>query len=860
MRPLYALVPALCVVLVSGALAAPVAPDRLNAQRPVSVLTTDLTKYIRSGELLMFVTNDGSFAYDRTALLGKNDGLHYPRDCAKTVVYAAGLWLGAKVEGAVRTSCAQYAMDYAPGALGGTYPPTDPHNRVYLIRKGDTRLSNPDYAEWPFDEGAPALKNHLGADSLDDQGYRIPLLKGDEATWAVFNDNDLAYRFSNPGTGSAGPLGIEVHLYAYCFDSSGAAGRTFFMEYTLINKAGYQLDSTFVSFWADPDIGDASDDLVGCDSSRSLGFCYNSLIDTVYGFYPPAVGFGLLNGPAVSSPGQLALMPRRGGWVLGYRNLPMTSFNKHINGTDPNVSAEAYNSMSGLNKDGSVVIDPTTGQPTFYMVSGDPVTWSGWLDALPADRRQMISSGPFTMMPGDTQEVAIAVMVGSGYVHDCSNLRVDTVFATHTAGTSSGTVFALILRADSTTGHDYRVTCSGPFTSLVWTLHDLTAGTTPIVDNPNTSGDDNYPILDGMMVKVIGMRPGVWGWEVPNGTRRFTWVNANGLGFEGFGGAIGWDSPCHYFGVCADYGVPQDRLRRVLLKLADTDLQGAFNPDDPNVSYAHRYLRRAQDPPAKPEFAPFITNPTNYGYQAFGKSVPLSAWDIDANPPRRLALGFLENNVAGGTVDGKYWPPASDAASNFASDGPREWLWIFDTDYSESPEPNLQGNILNDPLPVMYFLTVARDGAVPFATGDEFLIVPASGPLTDADVFEFTVPGPAMAMSQSMMPLDRLSSIADLRLLDSLALLRYRASITPCGCLCHADPQCDNVTDIFDVTELVNVAFRNGAPILDPNVLCTRQTTDVDCSGTTDILDVTRMVNVAFRNGDPATEFCDPCP
>jgi hypothetical protein len=292
--------------------------------------------------------------------------------------------------------------------------------------------------------------------------------------------------------------------------------------------------------------------------------------------------------------------------------------------------------------------------------------------------------------------------------------------------------------------------------------------------------------------------------------------------------------------------------------MADTDLQGAFNPDDPNVSDAYRYLRRAQDPPAKPEFAPFITNPTNYGYQAFGKSVPLSAWDIYANPPRRLALGFLENNVAGGTVDGKYWPPASDAASNFASDGPREWLWIFDTDYSENPDPGLQGNILNDPLPVMYFLTVARDGAVPFATGDEFLIVPASGPLTDADVFEFTVPGPAMAMSQSMMPLDRLSSITDLRLLDSLALLRYRASITLCGCPCHADPSCDGVgPDILDVTQTINVAFRGYPAASSGN--CPNDNTDVDCSDATDVLDVVKAVNVAFRGANAATEYCNPC-
>lgn len=849
---------ALCVALALSAMAAPVAPDQSNAQRPASALSTDQTTYTSSGELLMFVSNDGSYAYDRTALLGKYDGLHYPRNCAKSVVFAAGLWMGAKVQSGVRTSCAEYRMDFAPGALGGLYPVEDPHNHVYLIRDGDTRLSNPDYADWPFDEGAPVLKNQAGADSLDPEGFRIPLIKGDEATWAVFNDDNLNYRFSNPGTGSDGPLGIEARLYTYCFDSIGSTGRTIFMEYTLINKGGYQLDSAFVSFWADPDLGAPGDDLVGCDSVGSLGYAYNSLIDTVFGFYPPAVGFGLLNGPVVEASGELAFVPRQGGWVLGRRNLPMTSFNKYINGTDPTMSIESYNSMCGLNKDGSVITDPMTGLPTTYMVSGDPVTWTGWLDSNPGDRRCLVSSGPFAMSPGDTQEVAIAVMVGSEYLHGCDNLHVDTVFATHTAGTSSGSAFALILHADSTTGHDYRITCSGPSTNLLWSLHDLTAGTVPIVDNPNLSGDDSYPVIDGMMVKVIGTRPGVAAWEVPNGTLKFSWTNANGLGFESFGGALGWDSPCHYFGVCPDYGVPEGQLRRVLLKLAETDAAGSFDPDDPNVSFAHRYLRRASDPPAKPEFAPFIINPGNYQYQSFTKSVPLSAWDIDAEPPRRLAIGFLENNVEGGTVDGLYWPPADDIASNFATDGPREWLWVFNTDYSETAEPAFQGSILNDPLPVIYFLTAAREGEVSFATGDEFLIIPSTGPLTDADVFEFTAPPPAVTMAQSKMPMDRLSSITDLRLLDSLALLRYRAGVTMCSCPCHADPGCDGIgPDIVDVAHTIGVSFRGDAA--QSSGSCWVENTDVDCTGSTDVVDVVKIIDVAFRGIPPGLRFRNPC-
>lgn len=86
------------------------------------------------------------------------------------------------------------------------------------------------------------------------------------------------------------------------------------------------------------------------------------------------------------------------------------------------------------------------------------------------------------------------------------------------------------------------------------------------------------------------------------------------------------------------------------------------------------------------------------------------------------------------------------------------------------------------------------------------------------------------------------------------------ATTSACACNCHANPECDGFVDIFDVTRAVNVAFRDAAPILDPNVSCPYQTTDVDCSGLTDIFDVIRIINVAFRNGNPATEFCQACP
>ena len=67
-------------------------------------------------------------------------------------------------------------------------------------------------------------------------------------------------------------------------------------------------------------------------------------------------------------------------------------------------------------------IDPTTNLPTKFCVSGDPVKatdgTAGWVDGMgalvPADRRMCQVTGPFTMAPGDTQELVVANLGGVG--------------------------------------------------------------------------------------------------------------------------------------------------------------------------------------------------------------------------------------------------------------------------------------------------------------------------------------------------------------------------------------------------------------------------------------------------------------
>jgi serine protease len=80
-----------------------------------------------------------------------------------------------------------------------------------------------------------------------------------------------------------------------------------------------------------------------------------------------------------------------------------------------------------------------------------------------------------------------------------------------------------------------------------------------------------------------------------------------------------------------------------------------------------------------------------------------------------------------------------------------------------------------------------------------------------------------------------------------------------CSCPCHGDPQCDGVQcTLQDVVQTVNVAFRGGAPVFDPQ--CPHENTDVNCDNATSVQDVVKVVNVAFRGGNLATEFCNPCP
>ena len=49
-----------------------------------------------------------------------------------------------------------------------------------------------------------------------------------------------------------------------------------FYNYQLVNRSSFALLNTYMTVWTDADLGYYSDDYIGCDVKRGLGYIYNA--------------------------------------------------------------------------------------------------------------------------------------------------------------------------------------------------------------------------------------------------------------------------------------------------------------------------------------------------------------------------------------------------------------------------------------------------------------------------------------------------------------------------------------------------------------------------------------------------------
>jgi hypothetical protein len=323
---------------------------------------------------------------------------------------------------------------------------------------------------------------------------------------------------------------------------------------------------------------------------------------------------------------------------------------------------------------------------------------------------------------------------------------------THAAGASDGIVKATVINPAALNGADYQVQFFNDAEGVLnWKVVNTTAGVavisnlTHFADAATIETDEEFPVVNGVQVKVSGPPNGLKdeGYNyVPAANRFLTAFNdASGAApiwhMEGWAGLFGWAD--NFFGTA----LPATALKNVEIRFAACDeLGNPLDPNDPNASMAYRYMRGATAAPAKPEFAPFIINKkAGYSYQDM-RLVCFAAYDMESNPPRRLNVGFNENNNATSSlVNGVWMPGRYDTQGGM--NATREFMFIFASDYSTTPQAlYTENDMLNTVTNVdlMYVGVPSRRGDRLPKAGDK-VILSANHPITPNDKYGFSLKG-----------------------------------------------------------------------------------------------------------------------
>ena len=428
------LAPLAVLLLASAALQAQPVPGTCTPGRAEAAL--------RLTRLEASVFNTGSLFFGGST----TGGYLVPRGTRKSPIFAAGLYLGGTVGGQPRVAAARYSdVHFWPGPLGPDARPVNPadcspYDRIYSVTRQDvqdflrTGVATADLRDWPAALGAPVLDGDGVAGNYDLAAGDQPALRGDAVSWWLMNDVGNNHLSTNTP-----PLGVEVRVEAYGFDSLPLAETTFY-RYTVTNRTSEPIEQMYAAMFADPDLGNQTDDYVGTDTTTGMAYAYNADDDDEggigYGAAPPAFGVQFASGPVglpngrdddhdgtIDEPGE---------------RLGMTASSYFIGGPDgamgvPTLGTQIYRHMQGLWNDGSPKrtfgsgYGQTRGAVTPFMYPGDPVAGEAWSEsnngtASPqnprGDRLMVASMGAFRLGPGESETFTVAMP----YARGASNL------------------------------------------------------------------------------------------------------------------------------------------------------------------------------------------------------------------------------------------------------------------------------------------------------------------------------------------------------------------------------------------------------------------------------------------------------
>ncbi|TNE78324.1 MAG: T9SS type A sorting domain-containing protein [Bacteroidetes bacterium] len=362
----------------------------------------------------------------------------------KNSMFAGAIWVGGvDVGGNLKVAAMTYRQggsDYFPGPLDTTSGEIDQsrcraYDKIWKVQRqdiedyvdaGDASTAPDDILTYPGNGdqfyGEPKILAPFfdadGDGAYDPNNMDYPILdptrpadrnlpkdQPDQMLFFVYNDK------GNIHTETGGiPIGIELQTIAFAFATNDEVNNMTFYKTKITNRSFDEIRNCYFGQWVDADLGNYSDDYVGVDTARNLGFCYNGDDDDEgilgYGLNPPSVGTTFFEGPRDSAGNEIGLTK-------------FVYYNNDFSVIGNPVTAEHYYGyLRGIWKDGSFITDQGNGYQqgniTSYMFPGDPTNPGSWHEKsagnTPGDRRYLQSAGPFNLKPGAVNYVTVGVV------------------------------------------------------------------------------------------------------------------------------------------------------------------------------------------------------------------------------------------------------------------------------------------------------------------------------------------------------------------------------------------------------------------------------------------------------------------
>ena len=387
------------------------------------------TTHFAVGNIYSEFTNDGRLGFSFT----NNAGTFWP-NATEEIVFEHGFWLIGKTNENTENetlvgAVPEFDANYTPGPMinGEAAVLATPDDfeayRTYVI-DGNSGPGDEDYDNWPSEWGPP-----IHSDGT-------PKLMGDKMAWTIYNDAhpDVHGWLETNDGGDENNTFLEVRETVWGFNDGEYESDALFYKYQVFNKGADTLTNLTISHWNDIDIMSLTWNDWGFNEDHNFGFVYYNN-DSANVNLPKAVSYFLIQGPMIPEIGATA--HAFGATFENRTNLNTTAFwgigddacSPQNYGGSPSNLIQAYNFTLGLQYDGSPIVNPVTGEETTYTFTGDPVTNEGWVSddyCHGGMTGYIMSSGPLTLAPGDSQEVVIGLVGSSESTIEASLIDLQT--------------------------------------------------------------------------------------------------------------------------------------------------------------------------------------------------------------------------------------------------------------------------------------------------------------------------------------------------------------------------------------------------------------------------------------------------